>query len=397
MTAGLTNGTQRTDVAIGRLSWHEARAAAFGAASALPVQRVPLADAIGRVLAEDVLALHDVPHYASSAMDGWAVCGDGPWRIVVGGIPLGDGTAAAIVTGGLIPSGTSGVLRRENAIVDRGVLTTESGEPSPGQHIRLPGREALRHERVIAAGVTVNPAHVALAAGCGYDTLAVFGRPRVAFVFTGDEVVERGIPAPGMVRDSFGPQLPALLRMFGAVPTSSRRVLDSLADAVAAIGADSGASEVVITTGGTGDSAVDHIRPALAELDARMLVDGIGMRPGGPTMLAQLPDGRYVVALPGNPLAAIMGVLTVVAPLIAGLAGRREPTLGSAINAEDLQGKNDPSVLMPYRLIAGEAVVDAWHGSAMMRGLAGADGVLVVPAGGAKKGDVVETVALPWS
>jgi molybdopterin molybdotransferase len=397
VTEGHTNAAPRTDVAIGRLSWHGARAAAFAAASTLPSERVHLADAIGRVLAEDVLALHDVPHYPSSAMDGWAVSGDGPWTIVPGGSSLREGSAAAIVTGGLIPDGTSGVLRRENAIIERGVLSTESGEPWPGQHIRLPGREALRDERVISAGVTVNPAHVALAAGCGYDALAVSGRPRVAFVFTGDEVVERGIPAPGMVRDSFGPQLPALLRMFGAVPASSRRVLDSLADTVAAIAADSGADEVVITTGGTGDSAVDHIRPALAELDARMLVDGIGMRPGGPTMLAQLPDGRYVVALPGNPLAAIMGVLTVVAPLIAGLAGCREPTLGSAISADDLRGKDGASVLMPYRLVAAEAVVDAWHGSAMMRGLAQADGVLVVPPDGAKKGDVVETVALPWS
>jgi len=386
----------RTDVAIGRLGWHEARAAAFAAASPLPSERVDLADAIGRVLAEDVRALHDVPHYASSAMDGWAVSGDGPWTIVPGS-SLREGTAAAIVTGGLIPGGTSGVLRRENAIVDRGVLTTESDEPWPGQHIRLPGREALRDERVVSLGVTVNPAHVALAAGCGCDWLEVLARPRVSFVFTGDEVVEHGIPAAGMVRDSFGPQLPALLRMFGAEPTSSRRVRDSLADTVAAISHDPLSSELVVTTGGTGDSAVDHVGPALEELDALMIIDGIALRPGGPTMLARLPDGRYVVSLPGNPLAAIMGVLTVVEPFVAALAGRAASPLGHAVCADDLHARGGSSVLMPYRLLHGVAVVDAWQGSAMMRGLAQADGVLVVPADGAKKGDVVETVALPWS
>lgn len=356
-----------------------------------------LVDAIGRQLAEDVVAQHDLPHYASSAMDGWAVRGEGPWMIVPDGSVLERGWAMPIVTGGLVPDGVLGILRSENANVGDGFVSTETREPLAGQHVRLPGREAKRSERVIASGVTINPAHVALAAGCGYDTLQVAGRPRVSFVFSGDEVVDSGIPGPGQVRDSFGPQLPVFLRMLGTETVSVRRVRDSLSETVSAIAADPPECEIIVTTGGTGDSAVDHVRTALSELGAQLIIDGISMRPGGPTMLAKLPDGRLVVALPGNPLAAMMGILTVVAPLIGGLGSFPTHSLGRITCAVELPGKPGNSALMPYRIHDGLAIVDDWQGSAMMRGLAAADGVLIVPPDGVRKGEVVETVALPWN
>ncbi|WP_185200652.1 molybdopterin molybdotransferase MoeA [Glaciihabitans sp. INWT7] len=376
--------------------WHAARGVAATAASALRSETVPLEAGIGRILTRDLLALSDVPHYASSAMDGWAVSGTGPWRLT-GESTLDPGFAATIVTGGLVPPGADAVLRSESGIVAEAVLasTSSTGEPHPGQHIRMPGREARCGEIVVSAGTLLNPAHIALAAGCGHDRLDVIRRPRVLLLLTGDEVDEHGIPGPGRVRDSFGPQLPGVLRMLGAEVVSQQRVRDDFAATVEGLEEHSGSIDVVVTTGGTGDSASDHLRAALRSLDAEFLVHRVAMRPGGPTTLARMPDGRLVLGLPGNPLAAMMGLLTLAVPLLAGLQGRAS-ALGRVESADRIEGRDASSILVPFRTVDGRGVANPWLGSGMMRGLADADGVLVVPPGGVGAGDRVETVPLPW-
>ncbi|WP_394768803.1 molybdopterin molybdotransferase MoeA [Lacisediminihabitans sp.] len=382
----------------GGVQWHTARALASSAAARLPAETVPLDEAIGRVLAADVLALCDLPHYASSAMDGWAVRGDGPWAITTGA--LSPGTASVVQTGGVIPHGADAVLRSESGSVrvrgGRSVLSSTTDEPRHAQHIRTAGDEARLSDLLIAAGTPINPAHVAVAAAGGHDELGVICRPRVALIFTGDEIVESGIPGPGRVRDSFGPQLPAVVGMLGGAVVSASRVRDDLAATIAALGGGTSDSDLVITTGGTGDSSVDHIHAALRSIGAEVLVPRVAMRPGGPSLLARLPDGRLLVGLPGNPLAAMMGLVTLVEPVIAALGGRPEPVLGTVATAEPLPGRAGSSVLVPYRLLDGRAVANPWLGSGMMRGLAEAAGVLIVPPSGVPAGGTAETVALPW-
>ena len=377
------------------LGWHEARAVAEAAASALGSETVALDQAVGRVLASDLRALTDVPHYASSAMDGWAVSGGGPWQLVDEPV-LGPGLASLIVTGGVIPAGTHAVLRSESGSVHDGRLESVSliGEPHPGQHLRAAGGEARSGEVIVGAAKLLNPAHIALAAGCGHDTLGVIRRPRVSLLLTGDEVDEVGIPAPGRVRDSFGPQLPAVLRMLGAEVVSRRRIPDDFSATIGALRDSSDSAEVIVTTGGTGDSVVDHLRAALNSLGAEFLVSRIAMRPGGPTMLARLPDGRLLLGLPGNPLAAMMGLLTLAMPLLAAFQGRTSG-LGRVASAAALEGRAGTSILLPFRLQQ-QAVATPWLGSGMMRGLADSAGVLVVPSQGVRAGEVVETLALPW-
>lgn len=396
------------------VEWHDCREIAASAASALLRARagssladesVPLGRAIGRVLARDVLALCDVPHYASSAMDGWAVNGTGPWELLPtpeeDGVALPPGRAVAVVTGGALPRGADAVLRSESGEVREGAggrrLESTTGEPHRGQHVRPAGEEALSADRVILAGRRLNPAHIALAAGCGHDDLVVAARPRIALLLTGDEVVDRGIPAPGRVRDSFGPQLATVLGMLGGIVTSERRVPDDLESTVAALRDDTRDVDVIVTTGGTGDSPVDHIRAALAEIGAVPLVERVAMRPGGPSVLGRLPDGRLLLGLPGNPLAAMMGVITLGAPLLAALARRPSPATGTLPAAVDLAGRAGSSILVPYRVVDGRAVPNSWLGSGMMRGLADADGVLIVPPPGVRAGESVETLALPWN
>jgi len=378
------------------LGWHAARDIAARAASALGPERVSLEQAIGRTLATDLFASTDVPHYASSAMDGWAVSGAGPWRLVDEPV-LSPGLATLIVTGGLIPAGTEAVLRSESGSAYEGRLesTSSTGEPHPAQHIRASGQEARSGDRVVRAGTLLNPAHIALAAGCGEDDLGVICRPRVRLLLTGDEVDERGIPGPGRVRDSFGPQLPSVLRMLGAEVVVQRRIHDDFSATVEAFQESPGSAELTVTTGGTGDSAADHLRAALDSLGAEFLVGRVAMRPGAPTMLARLPAGGLVLGLPGNPLAAMMGLLTIATPLLAAFRGKTSE-VGLVVSAAELEGRPGSSILAPFRLEQGRAVANGWHGSGMMRGLADAAGVLVVRPEGVRAGEFVETLALPW-
>ena len=247
----------------------------------------------------------------------------------------------------------------------------------------------------MAATTLLNPAHIALAAGCGHDALGMIRRARVSLLLTGDEVDENGIPAPGRVRDSFGPQLPAVLRMLGAEVVSQRRIPDDFAATVGALRDFPDSAEVIVTTGGTGDSAKDHLRSALDFLGADFLIRRVAMRPGGPTMLARLPDGRLLLGLPGNPLAAMMGLLTLSMPLLAAFQGRTSE-VGFVASAAVLEGRAGTSILSPFRLQQQQAVANAWQGSGMMRGLADAAGVLVIPSQGVRPGELVETLTLPW-
>ncbi|MCB5274001.1 Molybdopterin molybdenumtransferase [Arthrobacter sp. SO5] len=417
-------------------TWQEARQLAFDSAVPIPAAPVALRSALGRTLAADVAALHDMPHYASSAMDGWAVNGGGPWILAEPGQRLAPHQASPIVTGGLIPPGAKAVLRSESGRIGTDedglpVLRTGSaakpGEPRNGEHIRRAAEEAGAGDVLIKAGTLLNPAHLALAALAGHDTLPVLGKAMVRLVLTGSEVVAAGLPQPGQVRDTFGPQLAGVVNMLGGICSEEVKIGDSYAEWLAALedtepgaagepvpwpaGAPAGApaaepgagpgeqalpADVVITTGGTGRSGTDHLRRSVAELGGRLLVDGIAMRPGHPAVLAELPDGRFVIGLPGNPLAAMMALSTLGAPLLAALGHRVLPPVAEVPCGSMIEPEPGRTRLMPFRLLYGMASPAQHTGPGMMRGLAAADGVLVVPPHGVQLGQPVPAFALPW-
>lgn len=387
-----------------RAGWPVARRLSYEAASPGAVELISLGEATARRLARDIAALCDLPHFVSSAMDGWAVCGGPPWRVVPSAT-LVPGECRAIVTGGVLPPGATAVLRSEHAATTREggaewlttTLTARPDEPRDGEHVRLAGTEAKVGETLIAAGTLLNPAHLALAASAGHDQVAVTIRPRVRLVLTGDEVVSSGIPAIGRVRDSFGPVLPSLVTQLGGVVSESIHLPDSLPALVEALSTDADDHEVLVTTGSTGSSSADHLRRALSDLGATVLIDGIRMRPGGPSLLARFGDGRFVVGLPGNPLAAILGLLTIGDPLLARLAGAPAPRSHRATMGAELAGRAATSTLVPYRLEDGLAIPSEWRGSAMMRGLAESVGVIVCPPEGVALGIDADAFPLPWS
>lgn len=394
-------------------TWEEARRVAYESATPIPPGRVPLGQALGRVLVDDITALQDMPHYASSAMDGWAVNGSGPWIVAEAGQRLAPHQASPIVTGGLIPPGAKAVLRTESAVLgtdDDGLPllltggTARPGEPRNGQHIRKAGEEAAAGDVLVKAGVALNPAHLAVAALAGYDDLLVQGKPVVKLLLTGSEVVAEGLPVPGQVRDTFGPQLASVVGMLGGIYAGTERIGDTYAEWLAGLEdlppevPDPAAlpADVVITTGGTGRSDTDHLRRAVAELGGRLLIDGIAMRPGHPAVLAELPDGRFVLGLPGNPLAAMMALSTVGEPLLAALGHGPMPAVQDVPCGTILEPEPGRTRLMPFRLLYGMASPAKHTGPGMMRGLASADGVMVVPPHGVQLGDPVPAFALPW-
>ncbi|RKT16792.1 molybdopterin molybdotransferase [Streptomyces sp. 1114.5] len=386
----------------GVLSWPRAREAARRAGlRPLPAVALAPAEALGHTLAEPLGALIDLPAFDTSAMDGWAVAGPGPWRVtgrLLAGpaepAPLADGTAVEIATGAQLPPGATAVLRREHGRAD-GTLLHDRG-PCPlttGQDVRPRGQECRRGEELLPAGVPVGPAVLGLAAACGHDRLLVHRRPVVQLLVLGDELLAAGIPGPGLVRDALGPLLPPWLQAAGAEVAEVRYVRDDfglLRDALRHSTAD-----VVVTTGGTAAGPVDFLHRALAEAGARLVVDGVAVRPGHPMLLAELPGGRHLVGLPGNPLAAVAGTVTLALPLLHARSGRAVGAPALAPAAAALPGHPSDTRLQPVRRTAAGVVPLAFDGPAMLRGLARAEALAVVPPGGVAPGETVELLEVP--
>ncbi|MFG1805481.1 molybdopterin molybdotransferase MoeA [Streptomyces sp. NPDC049040] len=391
--------------------WPEARRIARQVGRRLDARALPLGeDILGMALARALVALTDLPPFDSSAMDGWAVAGPGPWRlkgqVLAGqqrsvGVLLG-GDALRIATGAVLPPGTTAVLRSEHGTCRRRTdgewlhVLAPHPDPRSGQEIRRRGQECRSGDELLPPGTLVTPAMLGLAAAAGYDELTVTMRPRVEILVLGDELLDHGAPRAGRVRDALGPMLPSWLRGLGAEVTSVRRLTDDADMLRAAVAASS--ADLVVTTGGTAGGPVDHVHPVLAKLGAKLLVDGVAVRPGHPMLLAELPAGGLLAGLPGNPLAAVSGVLTLVAPVLRTLAGRPVPAPYAAPLTADVQGHPVDTRLVPV-VFDDESAARPLHftGPAMLRGLAAADGMAVIPPGGARAGQdtaVLDTGAL---
>ncbi|MFJ5077257.1 molybdopterin molybdotransferase MoeA [Streptomyces sp. NPDC088553] len=433
-------------------AWPEARAAAVRAGASARVGRaplgVPLGQALGQVLAEPLLALTDLPPFDTSAMDGWAVAGPGPWTVRAEGAVLAgqasaavaaDGEAVRIATGARVPAGTTAVVRTEHSRTEHSRTehsrTEHSRERSsnarsrtedallhplrevvPGQDIRPRGQECRAGDELLPAGTVVTPAVLGLAAAAGYDELPVPPRPRVEILVLGDELLTAGLPHDGLIRDALGPMLGPWLTALGADVLATRRIGDDAEELYAAVAGS--AADLVLTTGGTAAGPVDHVHGVLDKAGATLLVDGVKVRPGHPMLLARLaaeparpeptpseparpPRVRHLVGLPGNPLAAVSGLLTLAQPLLAALTA---PAVAAAEAAapprvpvqDEVHGHPYDTRLVPVVRRGGRAVPLRYNGPAMLRGIAAADGLAVVPPGGARPGQELDVLDLPW-
>lgn len=382
------------------VSWATARTLAHDAATPLAEEEVALEAALWRRTATDLRALTPLPPLDASAMDGWAVYGPGPWRVVGSAhagappaTPLAAGQALAVATGTALPPGADAVLRREDGLVDPGGWLR--GAVAAGRDIRPAGEECGAGEVLVPAGSVLDPVRLGLVAAGGHDEVFVVRRPRVRVLVLGDELLQTGPARDGRVRDSLGPQLPGWLATWGCSLAGIRRVPDTLAAHVEAVVDRTDNADVIVTTGGTSLGPVDFVRRCVAETSGTMVVPAVDCRPGHPMLLARWAD-RWLVGLPGNPHAAVAALLTLLEPLLLGLGGAalsplREVRLSGRVAARDAGIR-----LVPCRLVDGQARPARGIGSGMLRGLAEADGLAVV-AGAADSGDRVGWLPLPWS
>ena len=380
----------------------------------MPPVAVRLDSALDCALANPVTALTDLPAFDTAAMDGYAVSGPGPWLLAEGDALAGDapstrldpGSAVAIATGAALPQGSHAVLRREHAAIETALhgrrlyaldpltrLPEEGATAIPaGSDIRPRGEECAVGEPLIAAGTVVTPAILGLAAAAGYDTLDVVPPPTVAVLVLGDELLERGLPRPGRVRDALGPLVPPWLAGLGVranppirVPDTRQALLDEIEDSTA---------DVIVTTGSTASGPVDFVHDVLDHLGARWVVDGVQVRPGHPMLLAVLADGRPLIGLPGNPLAAVSGLVTLAAPLIAGMRAVPQAPTQIRLGVDVINHPHDTRIV-PVLVEDGLARPLRFDGPAMLRSLALADALVAIPPGGGLAGSPVDLLPIP--
>jgi molybdopterin molybdotransferase len=304
-----------------------------------------------------------------------------------------------IATGGVVPAGAGAVIRSEDGRVEvRGSAEVLSA-PTPDEptHVRPAGEECAAGEVLATAGTVLTPALIGLAAASGHDELVVVPSPRVALVLFGDELATAGIPARGLVRDSLGPQVPAWVARMGVDVVLVERCEDTLVAHVEAICRASAFAEVVLTTGGTAAGPVDHLHAAIEMCDGEVVVDSVAVRPGHPMLVATLDRGRaWLVGLPGNPQSAIVTLMSLGAPVLAGLAGREPlPELAEVTSAEAVGAPANEDRLVLGRLVDGQFVPGSHLGSGMLRGPAAATGFGVLPPGGVVAGGIVRWLPLP--
>ena len=377
----------------------------------LGVERVALADSVGRVLAHDLVADSPLPAFPSSAVDGYAVraADAGKTLRVLGesaaGRPfdrtVGPGTAARILTGGAVPDGADCVVMVEDVTISGDQVTVPVSLRS-GSNFHKVGDDLRPGDRILSAGTQLGAAEIGIAAATGRADLPVHRRPRLALMSTGDELVEVGkTPAPGQIPDSNRWALLAALReagaevhMLGIAPDEPdplrRLVVDALKDA-----------DALVTSGGVSVGTHDLVKPLLESLGT-VHVGRVKLKPGKPFTFATLPDNRLAFGLPGFPVSSLVTFEVFVRPALRkmqGFAQLQRPTLPVrlAYDARPTAERTEYQRVTLHREGADlVAETTGSQSSSRLMSLAGAHALVRVPAGDQviTAGSTVEAIIL---
>ena len=391
----------------------EAAAAVLERTPVLGVEHIALADCAGRVLAQDLSALSPLPAFPSSAVDGYAVrsADAGKTLRVVGesaaGRPLADriasGTAARILTGGVLPDGADCVVMVEEVTLDGELVTVPSGLQT-GTNFHAVGADLRTGEKVLSAGTQLGAAEIGLAAAMGLPQLPVHRRPRVALMSTGDELVEVGrVPGRGQIQDSNRWALLAALREAGAEvrllgiapdePDPLRRlVVEAL-----------GQADVLVTSGGVSVGTHDLVKPLLEALGT-VHVGRVKLKPGKPFTFATIAGegGKVAFGLPGFPVSSLVTFEVFVRPALRkmqGFAALQRPSLAVrlAYDARPSADRTEYQRVTLHRegldLVAHST---GSQSSSRLMSLAGAHALVRVPPGDQRlrSGSIVEAMIL---
>jgi len=381
--------------------WYLARQKSFEVANQLDSVNLPLIECLNKTLASNLTSLHPLPPFDTSMMDGFAVAGNGPWqeigKILAGGkdISISDGQCVAIATGAKVPENTFAVVRHEHAEVKNNLVKLKEGfNLKQNQDIRKTGEEAQTGIEVLKKSTAINPAVLGLAASCGHDELNVIKNPKIDVLVLGDELLDEGLPKDGKIRDSLSMQIPGWILNSNAEVGKIQRVSDNLEETKKAIFESN--ADIILTTGGTAKGPVDHIHPAINELNGELVIDEVKVRPGHPMLLAKLKTNQFLVGLPGNPLAACVAFVSLALPVIRKMQGRNLEKLEQVVVNKDVPAPDHEHRLFPVFIENNEATpVEHW-GSAMLRGVAQSNAFVIVPPKGALKGTKLDYLKTPW-
>ncbi len=385
----------------------------------LPTERVELPRAMGRVLAEDIVADSDLPPFDRSQMDGYAVRAEdvktAPVRLrIVGESAAGkgwrhemeEGQAVRIMTGAPIPAGADCVQQVEltHELKDGTVVELlESGEF--GKSIVKRGTEIKVGEPVLQAGVMINAAMMAVLASFGYAQVKVGGRPRVGVLATGSELVAVDQkPGQDQIRDSNNYSIGSYAELAGAIVERMPLTGDQTALLKQQIDKASEDCDVVVTSGGVSMGVYDFTKTALQELGAEIFFERVALRPGKPTVFARLPNGALAFCLPGNPVSVSVTFNLFVRAALLAMQGASESALKqeTAVLARSVKGALDRESYLPAQLTTNDdgqliAFPLKWGGSSDFVAFAMATALVLVPAGLnlLETGSLVKIVRLP--
>ena len=379
--------------------------------SPLPSETVPLEEALGRALADDVLAPGPLPPWDNSAMDGYAVRGDDvrgatkehPVVLVVTGVihagtrfegTVGRGDAVRIMTGGEVPAGADTVIRVEDTDgeeTDTGNLRIYS-ERDRGRHVRPAGQDWLEGAIVLESGTGIGPGQTAVLAAARASLVSVHRRPKVAILASGDELVDLDSPHldPHQIAESNSHYVSAGVRAAGGTPRRLGIARDDREDIRYHL-ARAADADVLVTLGGASMGEGDLFKTVLEDLGLQLDFWRVKIRPGSPMSFGRLPLGgggsQTVFGLPGNPASAFVTFELFVRPFVLALAGHirlHRPTV-TALAAVDLTSTEDITGFLRVRLSRSGAELEASltgpQGSGLVGSLGAADGLAVIPEG----------------
>jgi molybdopterin molybdotransferase len=303
---------------------------------------VPLGEALNRVLAADLTAKEDLPRFDKSAVDGYALKAEDTTGVsqfnpvtfqITGAEEVGAKQARQIWTGNPLPKGANAVVMIEHTKKSDGTLEV-SVQLATGGNVSKKGEDVKKAEKILEAGTRLNPYHLALLAAMGNSSVKVAEKPTVAILATGNELAEAGSkPVGSQIFDSNRVMLAAMCRELGAEPVDLGIAKDDLAEIGEKLNRGLRSCDAVITTGGTSVGGLDLV-PDVVNNSGKpgVVVHGVALRPAMPTAVAAL-DGKPVMILSGNPVAAVIGFEVFARPLICKMLGMKQTEPRPTVNA----------------------------------------------------------------
>ncbi len=363
----------------------------------LPLETVSILDSLGRVAAEPILVDRDQPPFDRSMRDGFAIIADdlsgGPVDLIcTGEIKAGDlaglqvqrGEAVQIMTGAPVPAGATAVVMVEHTERKPGARLRVLKPVKAGDNIAPRGSERNAGDRAFDVGKRIASLELAVLATVGKSAIKVFGRPRVAILATGDELVEvTETPGPTQIRNSNSFSLYAQVLKCGGQPSLLEIARDDSRDLKRLI-SQGLAYDVLLVTGGVSMGKYDLVETVFAELGVRIHFEAVSMRPGKPTVFGT-SHGRFVFGLPGNPVSTFVAFEVFVKPVVHMLQGLPADALPAVRGflQKDVTEKSGRTAFLPARVSSSSRMIEVsavqWKGSADIFSAVEANGFLVVP------------------